>query len=249
MNSKMVEPGASEPVLALSVRERGKQRRRSWIKEAARAVFLERGYEAATTREIAERAEVSLGTLFAYAPTKPELLLMIVNDDLELLDRNEFATWPDEEPLIDAFMVFSQKNFAYWAKHPELARQARREIAGVLRGRPAGPEAIRFAAVKPLLLSQLANLFARKQKAGRLGTKAEPELMAELWWCVYNQHLHTWLSDEKPNVRKGMERLQQLFLLMMQGLGAAPIEMTTNQGVPAARKRAGPAAVPRSASR
>lgn len=245
----MVEPSINGSVSALSVRERGKQRRRNRIKEAARAVFLERGYEAAATREIAERAEVSLGTLFAYAPTKPELLLMIVNDDLELLDRSEFVSWPDDEPLIDAFMAFSQKNFAYWAKHPELARQARREIGGVLMGRPAGPEAIRFAAVKPQLLSELANLFARKQKAGRLTSKAEPALMAELWWCVYNQQLHSWLSDEKPNVRKGMERLQQLFLLMMHGLDAAPVEMTSHQGVPAARKSAGAAAAKRPALR
>jgi AcrR family transcriptional regulator len=199
------------------LRERGKQRRRSWIKEAARAVFYERGYEAATTREIAERAEVSLGTLFAYAPTKAELLLMIVNDDLASERGNDFEDSPTEVPLMETLMRFSLRNFTYWAKHPDVARQARREITGVLMmGKPAGPEAIRFAANKQRLQAGMAALVERKRKAGSIKTTADIKVIAEMWWCIYNQQIHTWLANEKPSVRTGMQEIHRLYLLMME---------------------------------
>lgn len=203
----------------LSVRERGKQRRRSRIKEAARSVFIERGYEAATTREIADRAEVSAGTLFAYAPIKSELLLMIVNDDIEPLRSEGFRHASVHTPLIEVLLAFCEDDMAYWGKHPEIARQARREIGVVLLGRPAGPEAVRFAGWKAPLLGQLAQLVAAKQKAGHLDPLVAPELVAELWWAIYNQHLHNWLMDPQPNLRKGVRGLRNLLELAIRGLG------------------------------
>ena len=56
------------------LRARGKRERRRRLREAAHKVFLERGYEGATTREIAARAEIAIGTLFIYATEKRDLL-------------------------------------------------------------------------------------------------------------------------------------------------------------------------------
>lgn len=228
---------------ALSVRERGKLRRRTRIKEAARAIFVERGYEAATTREIADRAEVSAGTLFAYAPTKSELLLMIVNDDIETRRSEGFQNASVHTPLIDVLVNFCKDDMAYWGKHPEIARQARREIGVVLLGRPAGPEAVRFAGWKPRLLSQLAELVDAKQKAGHLDGLAPPELVAELWWAIYNQHLHNWLMDAKPDLRKGVQGVRNLLELAIRGLGPDKRELAaaTTAKVGMARSNASPA--------
>jgi len=165
MKTEKIEAKADEGAPVLGLRARGKERRRNRIKDAARDVFVERGYELATTREIAERAEVSLGTLFAYAPTKSELLLMIVNDDLEELRRDALVDVPDDMPLIDALIPLARQDMVYWSKYPEIARQARREIAGVLLGRAADPEAMRFASMKPKLLKHVTALIARKQAA------------------------------------------------------------------------------------
>lgn len=219
MKAHALDTAAVALPATLSVRERGKLRRRSRIKEAARTVFIERGYEAATTREIAERAEVSAGTLFAYAPTKSELLLMIVNDDIEPLRSEGFQNASVHTPLIDLLVAFCQQDMAYWGKHPEIARQARREIGVVLLGRPAGPEAVRFAGWKPRLLGQLAHLVAAKQKAGHLEGQTQPELVAELWWAIYNQHLHNWLMEPKPNLRKGVQGVRNLLAVAIRGLG------------------------------
>lgn len=206
------------PKEPLSVRERGKQRRRIRIKEAARTVFVELGYETATTREIADRADVSQGTLFAYAPTKAELLLMIINDDLEVLRADKFGSDTLTRPLIEILLDFAQRDMDYWAQYPEMARQARREVGVVLLGRESGPEAVRYAAWKPALLSALAAIVREKQQSGFLRNSVSAELVAELWWAIYNQNLHNWLISNQPDVPKGLAQLRSLLQLAIAGI-------------------------------
>lgn len=243
-------PSAEAPVAApaLGLRERGKLRRRKRIKEAARAVFVERGFEAATTREIAERAEVSLGTLFAYAPTKSELLLMIVNDDHAEAGWDHLPAHTAETPLMELMLAFGRREFNYWGQYPEIARQARREIAIVLQGREAGPEATRFAARKPLMLAEMSVFVKGKQKAGALSTRAPADLVADLWWAIYNQCLHSWLHWPEPDVRKGLVDMQCLLALALDGLGALPAEFAKVPSYRLAAAEPMPKAKPRTAA-
>ena len=60
-------------------RERNKQAKLERIVAAASALFAERGVDDVTTQEIADAADIGTGTLFLYAKTKGELLLMVQN--------------------------------------------------------------------------------------------------------------------------------------------------------------------------
>jgi len=57
----------------MSLRERKKQRTRAAIVEAARTLFVERGYDATTIADIAEAADVSAGTVPGYFGTKADI--------------------------------------------------------------------------------------------------------------------------------------------------------------------------------
>ena len=63
----------------LGRRERNKQDKLQRITAAARELFAEHGIDDVTTVHIAERADVATGTLFLYAKTKSELLLLVQN--------------------------------------------------------------------------------------------------------------------------------------------------------------------------
>jgi AcrR family transcriptional regulator len=69
-------PLATPPV---GRRERNKQAKLERITAAARELFTEHGVDDVTTQQIAEKADIGTGTLFLYAKTKGELLLLVQN--------------------------------------------------------------------------------------------------------------------------------------------------------------------------
>ncbi|QRP46014.1 TetR/AcrR family transcriptional regulator [Amycolatopsis sp. FDAARGOS 1241] len=62
------------------LRERKKQRTHDAISNAAIDLFLEHGFDAVSISQVAEAAEVSRRTLFAYFPAKEDLVLHRVAD-------------------------------------------------------------------------------------------------------------------------------------------------------------------------
>ena len=64
----------------LGLRERNKLEKIQRIKAAATKLFSEKGFDEATTRDIAKRAHVGKGTLFLYAKDKRDLVLLLYKD-------------------------------------------------------------------------------------------------------------------------------------------------------------------------
>jgi TetR/AcrR family transcriptional regulator len=60
-------------------RERNKQEKLERITAVARDLFAQKGISEVTTQEVAQRADIAAGTLFLYAKTKGELLLLAQN--------------------------------------------------------------------------------------------------------------------------------------------------------------------------
>lgn len=95
-------PLASQPV---GRRERNKQQKLDRITAAAAELFAERGVDEVTTQEIADRADIGAGTLFLYAKTKGELLLLVQNSTYaEALEQGRSAAEGISDPL-DAVMA------------------------------------------------------------------------------------------------------------------------------------------------
>jgi AcrR family transcriptional regulator len=105
------------------LRERNRQERHDRIRAAALELFLERGFDAVTVEEIADRAAVSPSTLFRYFPTKEDLL---VGGDARRLDvlRDAFADRPAGEPVLasvrGALMALAQE---FQADGPDMVRR------------------------------------------------------------------------------------------------------------------------------
>ncbi|AKT51349.1 TetR/AcrR family transcriptional regulator [Arsenicicoccus sp. oral taxon 190] len=60
-------------------REQAKADKRARILAAARALFEERGFQRTSMSEVARAADVAEGTVFQYAATKTDLLMMVVD--------------------------------------------------------------------------------------------------------------------------------------------------------------------------
>ena len=75
-DSKSPETGA---------RQRRKQARPQELLDAALALFVEKGFAATRTDQVAQRAGVSKGTLYLYYPSKEELFKAVVRQNLTSL--------------------------------------------------------------------------------------------------------------------------------------------------------------------
>jgi AcrR family transcriptional regulator len=87
------------------LRERKKQKTRDAIINAAIELFAERGYEQTTIAEIAEAAEVSPRTIFAYFPCKEDILFCELPEIQERLAQ-ALRERPEGATALDALRDF-----------------------------------------------------------------------------------------------------------------------------------------------
>src|SRR3954464_7800768 len=96
--------GGDEPLPTEAQRAR---RRR--ILQAAAELATEGGFDAVQMREVAERADVALGTLYRYFPSKIHLLVSVLADEMdELHDRLRAASAGPESPADRVFGVLQR---------------------------------------------------------------------------------------------------------------------------------------------
>ena len=73
-------------------RERRKEARPGELLDAALDLFVEKGFAATRSEEVAARAGVSKGTLFLYFPSKDELFKAVVRENMS----GRFTEWEEE---------------------------------------------------------------------------------------------------------------------------------------------------------
>jgi AcrR family transcriptional regulator len=206
--------------MTAGLRERQKADRLRRIEAAAKAVFHEKGYDAATTREIAARAEVSIGTLFAYARDKRELLTMVYRDDLHDLTMATFASVPEQAPVLDQLVHMFEPRYAYWNSDAALARYALRETFAATY--PVRGESSAGAAVAPerFLLVKLTQVIANAQQTGGISDNDDPELVARVVLDIYLSENRAWLATPEPLLREGVARLRAALELALRAIVA-----------------------------
>lgn len=93
------------PERKISRRERQAAARKKRILDAAARVFARKGYQRATTKEIADEADVGEGTIYSYFASKRDLLLKLVSSMSEPLVTAPEGVPPDDfEALMAAFL-------------------------------------------------------------------------------------------------------------------------------------------------
>ncbi|WP_454042264.1 TetR/AcrR family transcriptional regulator [Cellulosimicrobium sp. Marseille-Q8652] len=89
----------------LGRRERNKRAKLERITAAASELFAKHGVDEVTTQQIADAADIGTGTLFLYAKTKGELLLLVQNAHYaEALERGRAAA-AQEATAVDAILA------------------------------------------------------------------------------------------------------------------------------------------------
>ncbi|WP_420180401.1 TetR/AcrR family transcriptional regulator [Paenarthrobacter sp. TA1.8] len=157
----------------LGRRERNKQEKLDRITAAARELFTQFGVDEVTTQQVAEKADVGAGTLFLYARTKAELLLLVHNVKYaQALDTGIEAA-STEVALLDAVMAIIRPIIECNRVQIENGRTYLREI---VFGDPSEPHHAEALSLTIRTEAAIAGIFSRDERL----LARDPEKLARI---------------------------------------------------------------------
>jgi TetR/AcrR family transcriptional regulator, cholesterol catabolism regulator len=195
-------------------RARNKAEKLVRIEEAARALFAQRGFEATTTRQIAERAEIGIGTLFSYFPEKHDLVVHLFEKDVQGNADRALATVPAGSALVPTLLHMFRTFHDFYEREPELGRVYVSRALFMNEAQRDRLNATNFAA-----LGDLADLVRAAKERGELRDDADPMQCAYHAFSLYYIGLVGWLSGLYPR-EFHEQQLERGLSDMMRGFGA-----------------------------
>jgi AcrR family transcriptional regulator len=187
------------------------------IKAAARKLFIQKGFDDTTTREIAELAGVGIGTVFTYADNKRDLLFLIANDDLaEVTGRAEASVRDDVSCLQNLVTVF-RHHYELFGRQPELSRLMLREMTFYDSGRQAAG----FQAIRERVIRLVGSIVKKSLDRRLIHSSEDPNFIGWVAFSIFQVELRRWLTAKKLDTDAGIAALQRALSLFMQGLAPA----------------------------
>jgi AcrR family transcriptional regulator len=202
----------SEPAPGPRSRAERKQDTRDQIRRAAWELFTRDGFDATTTKAIAERAGVAAGTLFVHASDKTDLLFLVMHDRLAETVEQQLRTLP-AAPFVDRLMHVFRGLFRMYAEHPDMGAAFVRSLPGA-----KGPNADRVNGLTFAFLHKVAALVVEAQSAGELGRDVDPLVAAQNVFAAYFMALLGWLGGYTTLEVALDPALRGALLLQVRGL-------------------------------
>lgn len=196
------------------LRERNKLDKLRRIKKAASELFVLKGFDDTTTREIAARAGVGLGTVFIYAPTKRDLLFLSINDDLQRVVEEAAKLVRPGRPMLENLLQVFQAQYRYFGREPALSRLALREMIFYA----TGPEARKFLKTRERLIALIGEIVRIAIDRRAISSGEDSSLIAWVIFSIYQIEIRHWLSSDERNIARGLRYLRRQLVLLMDGL-------------------------------
>jgi TetR/AcrR family transcriptional regulator, cholesterol catabolism regulator len=208
-------PAAAIPI---GKREANKADKLDRVKRAARELFTSVGYDEATTRQIAERAGVALGTVFTYATTKRDLLFLVSNDLLDEARRDAEASFEAARGLQLNFVTFCAVFYKVLLVQPELSKLVFRELLFY----DSGIHSMNALANRMRTLKNIEAMVINAVEKGEIGRGHSSAHLAWLLFSIFQAENRRWLALDDRKLEEGLSHLWTSVGLLLNGLSAKP---------------------------
>ncbi len=203
-----IELADTAPRGSAALRKRDTRER---IKRAARMLFARKGFEAATTREIARAADVGVGTVFLHGGSKQALLVTIFREEAgDAVDAAFAAMKP--APLLEQLLAVFGSLIAHHERNPGLARVFVKELPFV------DDERHGRAAFMADLMRRIAALIDRAVERGELRRGLPSFRLAQNLFAIYFGCLQEWLGSGRLRGQERDAALRSALELQLSGL-------------------------------
>jgi len=184
------------------------------IVDCARKLFVDKGFEQTTTRDIAEAAGIAAGTMFNYFPTKEALAMTIVCEALEEAGGEFEGRLRGDEPLEEALFAHVAVGLRHLAPHRSYVGEVLETALSPFAREGLCPQA------QQLRVDHLETVRELITGHGSPRTQTLSALTMHLYWTLYLGVLSFWASDESPRREESLVMLDQSTRLFVQSLAA-----------------------------
>ena len=195
-------------------RERARREKLSRIRQAAWELFHQRGFGGATTRQIAEAADVGVGTLFLYAKDKRELLLLVYDGALAEISDEALDGLPEHGPLEGELLSVFGRLFGFYERDRDLSRLF---VSEVLAG---GEGEVRRRSLEGVgrFVGRLAERVELAQGRGEVALEVDPLRAARNLFALYYTELTAFLASDASAGEALEGPLREAIGLQVRGL-------------------------------
>jgi AcrR family transcriptional regulator len=173
-----------DPAFAgMGLRERKKLIRLQRIVAAARKLFVGKGFNTTTIQDIAAEADVGLGTLYLYAKSKEDLLVLVFKDDILLMIEESYAGTDPGAPLLEQLMEFFEGHIRYHRQDQVLSRTVLKELSFSTTEQ-------RREDIDQITRRTYSKLMKLIEKARREGRLNKPLYTGTAAWSVFALYYH-----------------------------------------------------------
>lgn len=196
-----------------SLRARKKRDKEARIRAAALRLFRDKGYDATTTREVAERAGIAAGTLFLYVKTKEELLDFVFAGEIAAVVDAAWRTLPARGDVVTQLMHPFSRLLDFYAADLGIARLLVRDTFLPPPGARSLPLTMEF-------LSRLGAVVAAAQLGGQLADEVPALELAMHAFTLYVGAVLTLINQFAP-VAEAKRNLHRALEIHLRGLRPA----------------------------
>lgn len=181
----------------MRTREINKERTKQRILDVALAMFREKGFRQATMRDIAEAAEIALGTTYNYFPTKEHIALYFFERALDRVLARHRRETPREAALEE--QVFSLLALELEEVEPYQEFLNVLVVQATIPTSPLHPFSLDVQGLKNRHLDYVAGLLREAIERGELPPLGFEAMMLSAFWVFHMGIVMFWLNDESPD--------------------------------------------------
>lgn len=202
------------------------RQRREAILDAAERCFARAGFHRTSMQRICKEAGISPGALYVYFASKEDLIAGITERDRAKL-AEKLSTLPDAPDLMSALAALGEH---YAVEEPHYKRVLCVEIGCEATRNPAVGEI--YKTVDAFCRQSFGQLFEKAQKDGRIESKDDPRLLAEVVSLIgdglfWRRAVHP--DFDAQAVMPVLVRMVSAILQPVEGPPGAPAEPTTKK--------------------
>ncbi len=196
------------------VRERSKVERRAKILRAARMLFTELGYEAATLNQIAALAGLGKGTIFNYVTDKRDLIFLIFHEEIAAIIELSLAQTQSKQGFSEKILIIAELHYRLYAENPKLSRILLTEVGF----HSEGLHLDKFLELRGRLIKGIEQIVTAAQKEGVIATDEAAGFIARQLFFAFSTAIREWLTTSHPEWRAGLRQFKRILNLLMNGV-------------------------------